>query len=164
MDIATLRSRLEGVLVALVGIYTLANGETTPAVSVRGKGEPMTAGTNVTGLEVVIQRDPEGLERVDQYDDMEQLPTWVIWLAEWGQASASAAAAAALIVAAIPGAAASPVPLSTGGPLNMVRVDVRDEITTPPEDFIFDGNGSIIILDGNQPVTAPYQFVFNGGS
>lgn len=149
MDVATLRTAIEGALVTLVGTYTLANGVTTPAVSVRAKGQPMTAGTNVDGLEVVIQRDPETTDRVDQYRDMESISTWVVWLAEWGYSSGSAAAAAALIVAAIPGAAASPVPLNTGGPINMVRVEIQDGNSTVPDAFIFDGNGTDRIIDGN---------------
>ena len=156
MDIAELRSAIEGALVAVVGTYTLANGTTTPAISVRAKGQPMAAGTNVDGLEAVIQRDPETTERVDQYRDMQSVYTWVVWLAEWGLSSASAAAAAALIVATIPGAASAPVPLNTGGPLNMVRVEIEDGSSTAPSTFTFDGNGVesgsvlfIPILDGN---------------
>jgi hypothetical protein len=149
MDVLQLRAAVEAILLTFTGTYTLANGATTPAVSVRAKGQPMMASTSVTGLEVIIQRDPETFDRVDQYRDMESVNTWVVWLAEWGTAAASATTAAALIVAALPGASAAPVALDTGGPVNMVRVEIQDQTTTVGLTNVFDGNGSDRIVDGN---------------
>ena len=41
MDVLTLRTELETVLVNYLGDYTLANGAKTPAISVRAAGESL---------------------------------------------------------------------------------------------------------------------------
>lgn len=81
MDLLSLRTAIQSTLNSVLGTYTLANGATTQAISVRAPGESLPAGTTVTGLEVVIVREPE-LVAVRQYQNEQALAagpyTWSI--------------------------------------------------------------------------------------
>lgn len=103
MDILALRGALATALTAHLGTYTLGNGTTTPALVVRDPGQGMTAGTTVSGLEVVISSVPE-LEQQLQYKDSPFVQTWNVFLVDWGGADLEGAAA--LVQAGFPGTTA----------------------------------------------------------
>lgn len=83
MDVLAIRGAIATVLAPLLGTYTLSNGATTPAIVVRDPGEGMTAGTTVSGLEVVISSVPE-LEEQAQYRLAPFIQTWNVFLLDWG--------------------------------------------------------------------------------
>ena len=83
MDLLALRGTLSTALANRLGTYTLPNGATTPAISVRDPGDGISAGTSVSGLEVVIISVPE-LELVSQYQSSPYLQTWTVFLVDWG--------------------------------------------------------------------------------
>lgn len=103
MDILALRGALATALTAHLGTYTLGNGSTTPALVVRDPGQGMTAGTTVSGLEVVISSVPE-LEQQLQYKDSPFVQTWNVFLVDWGGGDLEGAAA--LVQAGFPGTTA----------------------------------------------------------
>jgi len=103
VDILALRGALATALTAHLGTYTLGNGTTTPALVVRDPGQGMTAGTTVSGLEVVISSVPE-LEQQLQYKDSPFVQTWNVFLVDWGGADLEGAAA--LVQAGFPGTTA----------------------------------------------------------
>lgn len=103
MDILALRGALATALTAHLGTYTLGNGSTTPALVVRDPGQGMTAGTTVSGLEVVISSVPD-LEQQLQYKDSPFVQTWNVFLVDWGGADLEGAAA--LVQAGFPGTTA----------------------------------------------------------
>jgi|TARA_Y100000033_G_scaffold46221_1_gene50455 hypothetical protein len=82
MDVLTLRTELETHLVNDLGVYTLSNGATTPAISVRAEGESLPAQTTVTGLECIILRDPEPVP-VTQYRHQNAFSRWTVRLMDW---------------------------------------------------------------------------------
>lgn len=77
-----LRGQLEAALLPWLGVYTLANGATTPAMSVRGVGQGMIAGTRVSGIEAVLQLHPV-LDPVRQYQEEESIGEWTLYLVDW---------------------------------------------------------------------------------
>lgn len=83
MDVLAIRGAIATVLAPLLGTYTLSNGATTPAIVVRDPGEGMTAGTTVSGLEVVISSVPD-LEEQAQYRLAPFIQTWNVFLLDWG--------------------------------------------------------------------------------
>lgn len=103
MDILALRGALATALTAHLGTYTLGNGSTTPALVVRDPGQGMTAGTTVSGLEVVISSVPD-LDQQLQYKDSPFVQTWNVFLVDWGGADLEGAAA--LVQAGFPGTTA----------------------------------------------------------
>jgi len=103
VDILALRGALATALTAHLGTYTLGNGNTTPALVVRDPGQGMTAGTTVSGLEVVISSVPD-LEQQLQYKDSPFVQTWNVFLVDWGGADLEGAAA--LVQAGFPGTTA----------------------------------------------------------
>ncbi|MFZ9960486.1 MAG: hypothetical protein ACO3GP_08845 [Candidatus Limnocylindrus sp.] len=82
MDVLTLRAGLTDALQGLLGTYTLGNGATTPAVSVRATGESMAATTRVSGLEAIIIRDPSTVP-VLSYQEPECQSLWILYLVDW---------------------------------------------------------------------------------
>lgn len=124
MDILTLRTQLQSQLSSLLGTYTYANGSTTPAISVRAVGESLPAGTTVSGMEVVIIRDP-ALAPVPQYKNEEAYRDWTVYLVGWTPA-ASLSAAAGKIVYLYPGARVVDLTVPEGlGPAAQKRVVIR---------------------------------------
>jgi hypothetical protein len=131
MDLLSLRTAIQATLNSVLGTYTLANGATTPALSVRAPGESLPAGTTVTGLEVVIVREPELLP-VRQYKNEQALSRWTLYLVDWS-ANASLQDIAGDLLWAYPGSNAVSINVPRGvGPRSQMRVD----ITTNPETHV----------------------------
>lgn len=134
MDLATLRSELEAVLTDELGTYTLANGLTTPACSVRREGEGLFPGTKVAGLEVVVYAEPR-LIPVNQYVNQPARAEWSVFLVGW-DATADLQAAAEAVIYAFPGTVYERIPVPQGvGPANQARLVVQstasDEVLVP---------------------------------
>lgn len=83
MDLLSLREELETLLVDELGTYRLANGATTPAISVRAIGELSPAATKVTGLECIINRQPV-LSQLQQYVPVNSFRSFTLYLVNWG--------------------------------------------------------------------------------
>jgi hypothetical protein len=128
MNVLTLRTELETLLVDLLGVYRLGNNATTPAVSVRAVGESLPAKTTVSGLELVIMRDPE-LDRVNAYQRQEAFRLWTLYLVDW-DGGGTTAMAAGRILYVYPGTDSTTlnVPESVGP-----KVQVRLRLRTAPE-------------------------------
>lgn len=125
MDVLTLRTELETTLVDVLGTYRLANGATTPAISVRSSGESLPAGTTVTGLECVILRDPE-LVPIRQYAKEHAFRRWTCYLVQWTDEGVSLQDVAGRLIWAYPGsnAVSINVPQSVG-PRHQMRIDIQ---------------------------------------
>jgi hypothetical protein len=82
MDVLTLRGQLATVLSPFLGLYTLANGVTTPSIAVRSAGEGLAPGSRVSGLECVILVEPD-LTPVKQYQGQGALREWTVYLTDW---------------------------------------------------------------------------------
>lgn len=121
MDVLTVRTQVQSALSSHLGTYTLGNGATTPAISVRSANEPLPGGTKVTGLEAIIIREPQ-LEEARVYKDALATRRWTVYLVDWSGAGKLEAAAAALAYA-IPGARSFDVFVPEGaGPRSQKRV------------------------------------------
>lgn len=91
MDLLTLREELETLLADELGVYTLANGITTPAISVRAAGELTPAQTTVSGLECVIEKQAQ-LSPIRQYAPGPAFRRYTIYLVSWDAKDLSAVA------------------------------------------------------------------------
>jgi hypothetical protein len=130
MDVLTLRTELETVLVNYLGDYTLANGAKTPAISVRAAGESLPPNTTVTGMEVVILREPE-LVPVRQYQREQAFSRWTLYLVDWS-GDTSLQEVGGVLIAQYPGSNAVLINVPRGvGPRSQMRVD----ITTNPDTY-----------------------------
>jgi hypothetical protein len=124
MTVLELRNALAALLTASLGTYTLGNGSTTPAISVRAVGERRPVDTTVTGLEVVIVRDPE-LTPVEVYKEPGAFKEWTVYLIDWSDATSLEAPAAA-VVAAYPGTLVQTANVPKGiGPQNQMELTIR---------------------------------------
>jgi hypothetical protein len=124
MDILSLRIALETLLADFVGTYRLANGTQTPAVHVRAVGEPMTAGTTVQGMEMVLVRDPE-LDPIRQYKAPKAFRRWQVYLIAWDD-TADLEGAAALILGSYPSATISTITVPEQvGPQNQMLIEIQ---------------------------------------
>jgi hypothetical protein len=124
MNLLSLRTELETTLVDVLGSYLLANGMSTPAISVRAVGESLPAGTTVTGLECVILREPE-LVPVRQYRQEQAFSRWTVYLVDWN-ANASLQDVAGRLIWAYPGSNAVSISVPKGvGPRSQMRVDIQ---------------------------------------
>lgn len=131
MDIRSLRTELETVLVDVLGTYTLANGVKTPAISVRAVGESLPAGQTVSGLEAVILREPE-LEVVRQYRQEQAIARWTVYLVDWN-GDTSLNEVAGRVIWAYPGSNAVSINMPKGvGPRSQMRLDIQ----TNPEKVV----------------------------
>ena len=131
MDLLSLRTAIQSTLNSVLGTYTLANGATTPALSVRAPGESLPPGTTVSGLEVVIVREPE-LVAVRQYKNELAFSRWTLYLVDWDGANSLQDVAGDLLWA-YPGSNAVSINVPRGvGPRSQMRVD----ITTNPETHV----------------------------
>lgn len=131
MDIRSLRTELETVLVDALGTYTLANGVKTPAISVRAVGESLPAGQTVSGLECVILREPE-LEVVRQYRQEQAIARWTVYLVDWN-GDTSLNEVAGRVIWAYPGSNAVSINVPKGvGPRSQMRLDIQ----TNPEKVV----------------------------
>lgn len=124
MQLLSLRTSLETTLVDVLGTYTLPNGSTTPAISVRATGETLPAGTQVTGLEVIILRDPNP-EPATQYRNTPTFQRWEVTIVDWSSEHVLAEIAARLIDA-YPGARAEQMQVPRGvGPTSQLRLEIQ---------------------------------------
>lgn len=125
MNVLTLRTELETTLVDVLGVYRLANGAATPAISVRATGESLPAGTTVTGLECVIVRDPE-LVPIRQYSKEHAFTRWTLYLVQWSDEGVSLQEVAGRLLWAYPGSNAISINVPQGvGPRAQMRVDIQ---------------------------------------
>lgn len=130
MNILQLRTEIQSLLTAELGSYTLPNGETTPAISVRSGGETLAAGTTADGLEAVIIRDPDLIPLL-QYSDADTLRRWVVYLVVWST-YVQVETAIDLLVYAFAGSRVDTIPVPRGtGPLNQVRIVIPDPPAVP---------------------------------
>ena len=121
----SLRTELETTLVDVLGTYRLANGATTPAISVRSTGDSLPAGTTVTGLECVILRDPE-LVPIRQYSKEPAFARWTLYLVQWTDEAVSLQDVAGRLLWAYPGSNAVSIRVPQGvGPRHQMRVDIQ---------------------------------------
>ena len=118
-----LRTSLAATLAGYLGTYTLANGSTTPAISVRGPADGLPAATSVTGLECVILRDPD-LPNIVAYKANMLRPVWTVFLIGWNQQNDIIPAAVA-VVNANPGTTAERVIVDDNvGPSQQIRLEI----------------------------------------
>jgi hypothetical protein len=130
MDLLSLRTAIETTLVDQIGTYTLSNGSTTPAISVRAPGESLPPGTSVSGLEVVIVREPEVVP-IRQYSNEQAFSRWTLYLVDWG-GDTSLQEVAGELLWNYPGSSVVTVSAPRGvGPRSQMRVD----ITTNPDGY-----------------------------
>jgi len=128
MNLLSLRTELETTLVDVLGTYTLANGMSTSAISVRAAGESLPPGTNVNGLECVIVREPE-LVPIRQYQQEDSFSRWTIYLVDWN-GDASLQVVAGRLLWAYPGSNAVSISVPRGvGPRSQMRVDIQTNPT-----------------------------------
>lgn len=126
MDVLTLRTELETVLVNYLGDYTLANGAKTPAISVRAAGESLPPNTTVTGMEVVILREPE-LVPVRQYSREQAFSRWTLYLVDWS-GDTSLQEVGGVLIREYPGSNAVLINVPRGvGPRSQMRVDIQTD-------------------------------------
>lgn len=131
MDLLSLRTALETTLVDVLGSYTLANGVSTPAISVRAAGESLLPGTRVSGLECVIVREPE-LTVVRQYQKEQAFSRWTLYLVDW-DGDTSLQDVAGRLLWAYPGSNAVSIRVPKGvGPRSQMRVDIQ----TNPDTYV----------------------------
>lgn len=118
-----LRSSLATTLAGLLGTYTLPNGSTTPAISVRGPADGLPAATTVTGIECVILRQPE-LIASRTYKANQARPVWTVFLIGWSQQNDLIPAALA-VIAANPGTTAEVIQVADDvGPSQQIRLQI----------------------------------------
>lgn len=130
MELLALRTAIEEKLGELLGDYTLSNGSTTPAISVRSGGESLPPGTKVEGLEAVIIREPD-LQEARVYKDALALRRWTVYLVDWS-GEGDLEAAAAELVFAFGGARTFPVLVPEGaGPKAQRRVVIPGAAPAP---------------------------------
>lgn len=121
MNILQLRSEIEVLLAGELGTYTLPNGETTPAISVRAEGEALPAGITANGLEVVLIRDPD-LTTILQYSEAGTLRRWIVYLVVWNTYTEVETAVDSMVYT-YAGSRVDTVPVPRGsGPLHQTRI------------------------------------------
>lgn len=130
MGILELRQQVATALSASLGTYTLANGSTTPAISVRAEGITFTDGRTVTGLECVLIEEPV-LRPLRQYRGERAFSVWTVELLQWGDISTNEALheVAAKLLYAFPGSTFSRMPVGANAGL---KARMRLEIVTNP--------------------------------
>lgn len=135
MDVLTLRQELETLLVDDLGSYTLGNGAVTPAIAVRATGEPQPPGTRVSGVEVILRRNPD-LEPVNAYQREVAIRRWRVFLVDW-EGDRNLDRLAGRIIYAYPGAEVETLNVPEGaGPQHQMRITIR----TGPDGLNSDGS------------------------
>jgi hypothetical protein len=128
MDAAALRTEISAALADDLGVYTLLNGETTPAISVRPEGQRLAAGTVASGLEVVILSEPR-LSPVGAYLQQEAIREFIVFLVGWDD-TAETTIAAEKLVYIFPGTIWQEIPIAKRiGPTNQARVIIQSPAT-----------------------------------
>jgi hypothetical protein len=156
-----LRTTLSALLSSELGTYTLANGSTTPAVRCSGATETRYPGTIVTGLELVILKDPQ-LIPVRQYQEERATAEWSVFLVAWGDRPAGIAAQK--VVDAIPGCEVERVEVPEGiCPQDQYRLTIRSLSDLPLDALVPAaaearrlvtlGGDALVTLDGRYLVT-----------
>jgi hypothetical protein len=126
MNVLTLRTALQSLLTAKLGVYTLGNGSTTPAISVRATGETLQPGTSVSGIEVVIVRDPES-QPVSQYKQQQAFDLWTLYAVKWS-GSVTLVEVRDLVLNAYPGTTIETPRVPEGlGPKAQLRLVIRTD-------------------------------------
>lgn len=145
----SLRADLADALEGLLGVYTLGNGATTPALSVRATGEAMAATTRVSGLEAIIIRDPSTTP-IPSYQQQEAQQAWTVYLVDWSN-SGVLGAAARKVVRRFPGTEVSDPMVPAGlGPTAQKRLIVRS--TAPSLDHeVAAGAGAYLVSGATLP-------------
>lgn len=175
IPVRNLRDDLQVLLRSQLGTYTLANGVSTPAVSVRADSESLAAGTKVNGLEVVINRHPVQ-DPVRQYSEEECEELWEVWLLAWND-STVITQAAARVVKRYPGTTLQQITLpESWGPKRQVKITLRNPADLPIELRDVEGGDfseslpaavAYLILDGGNitdgTTTNTYTGVADGG-
>lgn len=82
MDVLALRTAVETTLVDLLGVYTMPNGQKTPAIAVRSDGEKLPSHWRVEGLECVLHREPVP-QPLRQYKGQVAFNVWMADLVAW---------------------------------------------------------------------------------
>ena len=142
MNVLSLRTSVEVTLNSVLGTYTLANGATTPAISVLAPGESLSPGTTVSGLEVVIAREPDPVP-VRQYRNAQAFGRWTLYLSDW-DGNTSLQDVVGLLLWAYPGSSTQTVNVPRGvGPRSQIRVDI---LTNP--DAYADPLLTVVFEDG----------------
>jgi hypothetical protein len=152
MNLPTLRERITAAIGGLIGVYTLANGATTPAISARRDGDPMTPGTTVTGLEVVMLAEPRPVP-ISQYSNQQALLEWLVFLVGWDE-TADPQTAALILVDAFPGSEWERILVPQGvGPSSQARVTIRSDaaqavayLSTGAGDFAVSGQDAAPVV------------------
>lgn len=123
MDKLTLRTALETALADQLGQYTLPNGYTIPAISVRPTGDHLPAGTTVTGVECVLLAEPTRTV-LTQYQHPPVRLYWTVYLSDWS-GSADFGSCLTALLSSWPGlkATASSTPLGQP-PYHQLRVTI----------------------------------------
>ena len=133
----SLRSALEATISSYLGTYTLENGTTTPAVTVRDYGEIPEKGRTVTGVEMVIISSPE-INPLLQFQDNSTFETWNVFLIDWSGGTNLELAAGQLIWA-FPGTTAVRIKVPPQlGPTNQMRLDIRSLISLEVSTAVFE--------------------------
>jgi hypothetical protein len=123
VNLLELRTELATLLDTALGTYTLPNGDTTPAISVRSSGEALPATTKVEGLEVVVIRDPD-LTPIPQYSDANAVRTWTVFLVDWSDA-VNLEPVGAYLIEVYGGSNVTTLSVPKGsGPQNQMRVTI----------------------------------------
>jgi len=143
-----LRAALSDLLSSDLGTYTLANGATTPAIAVRAIGEARKTGTTVSGMELIIERDPDTIQ-VQTQGQSPSVYEWTIWLVSWDESSL--AVPAAKLVAAFPNVEAEPIKVPEGsGPSNQIRISLQTGqalvVSGPPSGVTVTGTSSETLI------------------
>jgi hypothetical protein len=129
MDVLTLRTQIAAALADDLGTYTLLNGATTPAISVRPEGQRLAAGTTAAGLEVVILSEPR-LSPVGAYLQQESIREFIVFLVGWDD-TANTTLAAERLVYLFPGTVWQEIPIAKRiGPTNQCRVIIQSTAST----------------------------------
>lgn len=158
IPVRDLRDDLQVLLQRHIGTYTLGNGVSTPAVSVRADSEGLAAGTKVSGLEVVINRHPNQ-DPVLQYGNQSCEELWEVWLLAWDD-SVAITESAARVVARYPGTTLQQITLpESWGPKRQVKITLRNPADLPIELRDVDGGDFGLGL----PATVAY-LILDGGN
>ena len=126
MEVLALRTALQSLLSSALGTYTLGNGTTTAAVQVRAIGEARPSNVTVSGMEMVIVRDPE-LDPIPQYKNPNAFRRWTLYLIDWG-GSADLKSAAALVLNSYPSTTIETLSVPEAvGPRNQMRLQIQSD-------------------------------------
>lgn len=156
----SLRKTIELILRDELGVYTLANKVTTPAIAVRADSERLPTGTKVSGMEVIVSRYAEQ-EPVLQYMLQPMAESWTVWLVGWDN-SVNLMDSAHLLLEAYPGSEFTKLTVpKSWGPTNQIKVQLRDPWIAP-DNAIKDLDGGYFHPTHSIPATREQLIVDSG--